>query len=132
MRAGCSEENKQGVFVQVTLLILACQGGTKCTAVKEVSLHAYGRRSNTTGLAQASQKLPLSVMVWSFRGSCCSQHWNSEAFQTADCAERDGVLPKCQQAGHSALAPSSPPAGTNNGDSPTAPAMLNGALQELH
>jgi len=131
VRAGCSEEDKQGVFVQVTLLILACQGGTKCTAVKEVSPHAYGSGSSTTGLAQA-QELPLRVMVQSFRGSCCSQHRNFDAFQTSDCAERDTAPPKRLQAGCSALAPSSPPAGINNGDNPTAPAMLNGALRVLH
>lgn len=53
VRAGGSEEDKQGVFVQVTLFISASWGGTKCTALKEVSPRTYGSGSSTLWLAPA-------------------------------------------------------------------------------
>lgn len=120
MRAGGSEENKQGVFVQVTLFISAHRGGTKCTAVKEVSPHTYGSRASTTWLAQA-QALLCRVTARGFQGSCRPQCRVFGALCIAGCAEMGRAVIKCWWEGHFVLAPTTPPVGTSSGEDPQPP-----------
>ena len=118
MRAGGNEEDKQDVFVQVTLHISACRGEIQCTALKEMSPHAYGSGSSTTRLVQA-QVLLCRVTVQGFQGSCHPQYWAFGAPFVAGCAEMGRVVTKRWQEGRSALA------STSIEEGPTAPTALN-------